>query len=386
MSKTHRLHKIIRHCVDQTNAQKIVFVGKEADIRPYLTDDCIIRTGEDDLTGADVLVYLGEDLPAQRADLVRTAKVVLVDESNSHDRRMSLEHGCHGEIHLGAHLGQQFCLDRAYPPFIVYTHVRIDGIYDLAGYDSEDDSERFSAVSFFGYADVTPDTIREPETTTSTTSVPVDEPTTTLAPMPPTVEPVADTTTTEVVDVTTTTLGPDLDTTTSTTDTPSVVDSGETTTPAPADFADTSTTQTTTTGVPQVDDNTTATGGETGELGNTTPEPTRPTDGTTTTESVDVHSDSDGTSTTTTEGQLTTTTEPVDATTLGDDNVTGGTTDTSTTPPVNPDVSTEPVVSGDDTTTTIDPERQRALDLFDNKPLSKMTAEEKQLLKDQGLI
>lgn len=428
MSKTHRLHKIIRHCVDQTSAQRVVFVGKEADIRPYLTDDCIIRTGEDELIGADVLVYLGEDNPAQRADLVRTAKVVLVDESNSHDRRMSLEHGCHGEIHLGAHLGQQFCLDRAYPPFIVYTHIPIADIYSFAGYDSEEASEKFSTVSCFFY-----ETTGELETTTSTTSVPADEPTTTLAPVPPTVEPVADTTTTEVVDVTTTTLGPDLDTTTSTTDKPSVVDSGETTTPAPADFADTSTTQTTTTGVPQVDDNTTATGGETGELGNTTPEPTRPTDGTTTTESVDVHSDSDGTSTTTTEGQLTTTTEqpvdvPSDTTTVEptttpvpdevvqpEDTTTTGSPesiDTTTTgEPVNDTATTtvlpeqtpmddgsttttevpipEITVTTSDpiaTTTTVDPERQRALDLFDNKPLSKMTDEEKQLLKDQGLI
>lgn len=377
MSKIHRLHKIIRHCVDQTNAQKVVFIGKEADIRPYLTDDCIIRTGEDDLVGADVLVYLGEENSAQRADLVRTAQVVLVDESNSHDHNMSLEHGCHGEIHIGSHLGRQFCLDRAYPPFIVYTHVRIDDIYSFAGYDSEEASEKFSMVSCFFY-----DTTGEPETTTSTTSVPADEPTTTLAPVPPAVEPVADTTTTEPVNESDTTT----EHATSSTIPPSISDDnvvvptleGTTTTTVEVGGSPETTTKDT------VNDNTTTTGGDSGESNTTTPEPT------TTTGQPEIQPEV----TTTTETlrpveeppiETTTTQEPVDEPQADQPSNAVDTTGTAIPDEVGT-TTTGTVEDATTTTTTIDPERQRALDLFDNKPLSKMTDEEKQLLKDQGLI
>jgi len=363
MSKTHRLHKIIKYCVDQTNAQKIVFVGKKNDISPYLTDDCVIKTGEDDLIGADVLIYLGEDQTAQRADLSRTSKIVLIDESNSHDRHMSLDHGFHREIHIGSHLGQQYCLDRAYPPFILYTHVHLDNVYSLAGYDSEEDNDKFSTVSCFFY-----DTVGKLESTTSETNVPADEPTTTLASVPPAVEPIADTTTNKPLNES------NITSNTTTTVEPSV-DSDTSTTPIPRDSSAEDTGSegvTSTTEEPIVDV----------EQNQSTDAVVPDNDVTTTTLDVAVPSTvQNDTNATTGEPVNDDTRVDNESVTVRDDEELSSTTTTEST------VSTESVDSSDSgTTTTIDPERQRALDLFDTKPLSKMTDEEKQFLRDQGLI
>lgn len=189
MSKTSRLHKIIRHCVDQTGAQKVVFVGPENDVRPYLGDSCIINTGETDLFDADVLVYVGND-PVQRPDLVESAKVVIVDESDSHDRNIGIDRGTKKAIHLETRHGRQFSLDRSYPPAIIYTHVGIDGIFDLAGYRGDDACEPFVTIGFFNTSPVGgysgEPSHQEPDTTIPTPVLelePVveDQPTTTTA-------------------------------------------------------------------------------------------------------------------------------------------------------------------------------------------------------------
>ncbi len=123
--KTSRIHKIIRHCVDQTGAQKVVFVGPFKDVVPYLSEKCVINMEETDLVNADVLVYVGNN-PVERADLVESARVVIIDESDSHDRNISIDRGNKKVIHLETHHGRQYSLDRSYPPVIVYTHVDIE--------------------------------------------------------------------------------------------------------------------------------------------------------------------------------------------------------------------------------------------------------------------